>query len=277
MNFLISVIISTYNAADRLNAVLSRYCVQTDQNFEIVIADDGSNADHRRAYEQHVKNMKIPVRIVWHRDDGFRKTAILNKAIIESTGRYLIFTDGDCIPEAKFVAAHRKKARNGRFLSGTKIKLNETQANRLMIDHDLSVFPTNVTELLGNSETETIRGTKVVASMMSLGPVFEGLDPTKKSFNGCNASCWHSDAVAAGGFDERMGYGGEDVEFGVRLSNSGIQGKGVRYSALCGHIPHGRPYANPIIIEANQRIIANTRLTCSVRTEFGLEPLRAAI
>ena len=39
---LISVIVTTYNREDALDAVLRALSRQTDRNFEIVIADDGS-------------------------------------------------------------------------------------------------------------------------------------------------------------------------------------------------------------------------------------------
>ena len=41
-NKLISVIISTYNNPKWLNKVLHGFNYQTDRNFEIIIADDGS-------------------------------------------------------------------------------------------------------------------------------------------------------------------------------------------------------------------------------------------
>ena len=41
---LISVIVTTYNRADALAAVLRSLARQTDQDFEVVVADDGSTA-----------------------------------------------------------------------------------------------------------------------------------------------------------------------------------------------------------------------------------------
>src|ERR1035437_10187683 len=41
---LISVIVTTYNRPDALEAVLRSLARQTDQDFEVVVADDGSSA-----------------------------------------------------------------------------------------------------------------------------------------------------------------------------------------------------------------------------------------
>ena len=50
-NFLISVIITTYNREDALDAALQALAAQSDHNFEIVIADDGSGPDTARLVE----------------------------------------------------------------------------------------------------------------------------------------------------------------------------------------------------------------------------------
>ena len=42
MTDLISVIVTTWNHEDALDAVLRSLAVQTDSDFEVIIADDGS-------------------------------------------------------------------------------------------------------------------------------------------------------------------------------------------------------------------------------------------
>ena len=39
----LSVIITTYNSEEWLSKVLEGYCQQTENDFEVVVADDGSN------------------------------------------------------------------------------------------------------------------------------------------------------------------------------------------------------------------------------------------
>ena len=99
----VSVIITTYNAVEWLQKVLIGYSVQTECDFEIVIADDGSTSETKDLISQFSSKFKNPIIHVWHEDHGFQKTKILNKAILKSNSDYLIFTDGDCIPRKDFV------------------------------------------------------------------------------------------------------------------------------------------------------------------------------
>ena len=117
----IGVIISTYNNPAWLEKVLWGYLFQTHPADEIVIADDGSKEDTRRLIESFKD--KLPIKHVWHEDNGFQKSRILNSAILASASDYLIFTDQDCIPRKDFIATHAAYAEKGYFLSGGYFKL----------------------------------------------------------------------------------------------------------------------------------------------------------
>jgi glycosyltransferase involved in cell wall biosynthesis len=97
----ISVIVSTYNSPEWLARVLVGYEQQGDADFEIVIADDGSGPATRELIERFSARGHLRLRHVWHEDDGFRKWRIVNRAIEEAAGDYLLFTDGDCIPRSE--------------------------------------------------------------------------------------------------------------------------------------------------------------------------------
>ena len=99
----ISVIISTYNSPEWLAKVLYGYNTQTYRNFEVIIADDGSDERTRLCLELIQKEVFYSIKHVWHEDNGFQKTIILNKAILEVTTEYLLMTDGDCIPREDFI------------------------------------------------------------------------------------------------------------------------------------------------------------------------------
>ena len=69
------------------------------------------------------KEVFYPIIHVWHEDNGFQKTIILNKAILETSTEYILMTDGDCIPREDFVEHHVKYREEGYFLSGGYYKL----------------------------------------------------------------------------------------------------------------------------------------------------------
>ncbi len=102
----ISVIISTYNHPQWLENVVWGYAVQTHRDFELVIADDGSTDETRLTIQRLRRETGLEIRHVWQEDRGFRKCSIMNRAILEATTEYLVFTDGDCIPRSDFLAQH---------------------------------------------------------------------------------------------------------------------------------------------------------------------------
>ena len=119
----LSVIITTYNSEEWLRKVLIGFSIQTFDDFEIIIADDGSTNKTKAVINEFSSVFKYPIQHVWQEDDGFRKSEILNKAILNAKTKYLLFTDGDCIPRNDFVAVHYKYKQKGYFLSGGYFKL----------------------------------------------------------------------------------------------------------------------------------------------------------
>src|SRR5690606_11434645 len=91
----VSVILSTYNQPAWLELVLWGYSVQTHRDFEIVIADDGSTQATAEMLERMRVATGLDIKHVWHEDEGFRKCRILNLALVQATGDYTIFSDGD--------------------------------------------------------------------------------------------------------------------------------------------------------------------------------------
>jgi len=110
-----SIILSTYNSVEWLEKVLWGFSAQNMTDFEIVIADDGSNDETKEKIDALKKDINIPIIHVWHPDNGFQKTKILNKAILAAQSDYLIFTDGDCIPRNDFVERHLEFREKGFF------------------------------------------------------------------------------------------------------------------------------------------------------------------
>src|SRR5215213_8703173 len=120
----ISVILSTYERPGDLERVLWGYAAQGDRGFELVVADDGSGPETAELVRRVGRETGLDPLHVWHEDRGFRKTEILNRAIAASSGDYLLFTDGDCIPRRDLVAVHRSLARPGRYIAGGYLKLS---------------------------------------------------------------------------------------------------------------------------------------------------------
>lgn len=243
VNMKASIIMSTYNAEEWLEKVLWGFSVQTEKDFEIIIADDGSLPKTAELIEALGKQIQIPIIHVWHEDNGFQKTQILNKAIVASNTDYLIFTDGDCIPRKDFVAKHLQLREKGHFLSGGYFKLPMDISKTISKEDVLSQNCFNIDWLKGKGLKNSFKNSKFIVSGFWAN-FLNFITTTKPSWNGHNASGWKKDIVAVNGFNQDMQYGGEDREFGERLNNFGIKSKQIRYSAICVHLEHERGYAN---------------------------------
>ena len=101
-----SVIAAFYNNIQYLKLVLAGFERQTEKDFELIIADDGSNEEVVKEIESIASNYSFRIKHIWHPDKGFRKNKILNQAILTSESDYLIFIDSDCVPHSKFVEEH---------------------------------------------------------------------------------------------------------------------------------------------------------------------------
>ena len=266
---LVSVILSTYNAPLWLEKSIWGYACQTHRDFEIVVADDGSNSETSDLIARLRQQTGLTLQHVWHKDDGFRKSTILNRAIEASAGDYLLFSDGDCIPRSDFVRHHHQAAEVGRFLSGGYYKLPMPLSEKISLDDIRSGRAFSVGWLLRNGLPLSHRLPRLMTRGW-LASCCNRITTTGATWNGNNSSGWKADVVRANGFDERMRYGGQDRELGERLENSGIRGKHVRYQTVCLHLDHARGYANPTDRARNLQIRQQTRETACTETAYGM-------
>src|SRR6187402_1935952 len=133
----IGVVITTYNSPLWLKNVLFGYEAQTQKNFTLLIADDGSAQPTRDIIEWFKARSRLHIEHIWHEDKGFQKCQILNKTIAQTDCDYLIFTDGDCIPEPEFIHLHQTLAEANCFLSGGYVKLT-TPVSQGMTEADIA-------------------------------------------------------------------------------------------------------------------------------------------
>ena len=268
--FSVGIIISTYNNPLWLEKVLWGLMYQTHQANEIIIADDGSDNETKLLIEKYAGT--LPLKYVWHEDKGFRKTTILNKAVLQSASDYLIFLDHDLIPRKDFVSTHYRNAQKGGFLSGGAIMIPQQLSydiTRSDVENG-NIF--SIKWLIQHGVKWSHKLLKLCSSKI-FASIMNHLTPTKATWNGGNASTWREYIINANGFDTRMRYGAEDREFGTRLENAGIRGKQIRYSIPLIHLWHQRPYKNKDDWNKNMLIWQQTKKQKLTRTQFGIEQL----
>lgn len=272
----LSVIISTYNSPAWLEKVLWGYSRQTHRDFELIIADDGSTDDTREMVDRMRTLTGIMLKHVWQPDEGFRKCRALNLATLQVESDYVVYTDGDCIPRQDFLAVHSAEARPGRFLSGGYHKLPMGVSQKITREDILSGRCFDLAWLKSQGLPSSYKNSKLTAGPIK-ARIFNTFTPTRCRFKGSNGSAWLRDILTVNGFDETMAYGGEDREFGVRLQNSGVRPKHVRYNAIVVHLDHSRGYVDPNIVRANKKHRQRVAREGVVETAHGLRQLRAEL
>ncbi len=271
----IGVVITTYNSPLWLSKVLTGYECQTFTKFRVIIADDGSTDETRSLINKFKERGILAIDHVWHEDDGFRKCQILNKAIEETSCDYLIFTDGDCIPEPNFVKTHHDLAKPGLFLSGGYIKLT-MPVSEAIADEDIR------TGAIFKPEWLVAHGQPKNHKLWKLSPstgfrnFMNRITPAAASWNGMNSSTWTQDLIAVNGFNEDMQYGGLDRELGERLWNYGHKSQQIRYSTVCLHLDHARGYSKPEIWAKNRAIRKAVKDNKTFWAENGIKKKQSA-
>ena len=209
---------------------------------------------------------------VWHPDNGFRKTEILNRAILASTAEYLILSDGDCVPRDDFVARHVELSKPQVFLSGGYIKLSKEASAAITIDDIKTGRALTLGFLRSNGWKPGRRALRFTRSH-AIGTMLDHLTPTRRTWNGHNSSTWRADIIRVNGFDSDMGYGGLDRALGERLLNLGLKPRQIRYRTPLLHLHHERPYVDIDRWKLNSEIRRRIRRNGETRAVNGIAEL----
>ncbi len=228
-----SLIISTYNWPEALELSLNSILLQKKLPGEIVIADDGSGSSTKEVIDRFRIKSPVPVKHIWHEDQGFRLAAIRNKAIAAASGDYIIQIDGDIILHTYFIADHLRFAKKQSFVRASRIYLDDNLSRKMLKQKKSEVSITN------KSVTNKTSGIRAPC----LWPLFEtdyknkGLE--RYEIHGCNMAFWREDAIAVNGYNEDFtGWGAEDKEFVVRMLNSGFKKRFLKLGGIAFHLFH---------------------------------------
>ena len=235
---LISVIVSTYNRPDALSLVLQSLNQQTDTNFEIIVADDGSKNDTKQLVGSFKSIGFQPLTHVWHEDTGFRLAAIRNLAATYCTGEYFIFLDGDCVVQPDFIARHRCLSENNHMVTGSRVLLNKAFTTALIQKNvwDFSLFKQRllIKRLTGSINKFLAFHFKFCHSSIRYYQGFKW-----RGIKGCNFACWRSDYEQVKGYDESFeGWGHEDADMVFRLHCLGVKRKSGSFATEVLHLHH---------------------------------------
>lgn len=242
-----SLIITTYNWKNALELVLLSALNQSILPDEIIIADDGSNTDTKELIHKFAQTSQIPIFHSWQEDDGFRAAMSRNKAIAKASGKYIILTDGDMILHHNFIKDHLCNAKQNCFIQGSRVLLSTNKSQSIMSQKKISfhIFEYGISN----------RKNMIHSNILS--KLFSYQSKTLTGIKTCNMSFFKSDCLKVNGFNEDfIGWGREDSEFVVRLLNSGIKRKNIKFNCVAFHLWHNEN--DRASLPQNDTILRNT-------------------
>ena len=266
----ISFVVLTYNRTDALLTVLRSLAEQCFKNHEILIADDGSKSEEVEKLLAQCPPFRCAVRHVWHPDTGFTAARARNLAAAHAHGEYLIFLDGDCIPNQKMVVQHARLAEQGCFVNGSRVLLSEALSRRVLegnidITHSSPTFWLKAW-LRGDSN-------KLLHLLNWPWRLFR----VKQRFawrgiRSCNFGVWRQDFLKVNGFDETFqGWGHEDADLVLRLSHLGIKRKNGFMATEVFHLWH--PENKRDRESSNKNRVIQRMQTDQVQADQGLQEI----
>ncbi|MBL7004657.1 MAG: glycosyltransferase family 2 protein [Gammaproteobacteria bacterium] len=243
----VSLIITTYNRVDALSLVLRSIQNQTVLPKEVIIADDGSTKETQKMIRDFQVASQLNLTHSRQKDKGFRAAKSRNKAIAKSKGGYIILIDGDMVLHPRFIEDHISHAESGCFIQGTRVLLTQSETQDALVK-----MKTNFSFL-----SSGIQNRKNAIHSNFLSRLFSKKKNYLRGIKTCNMAFFKQDCININGFNNDFeGWGREDSEFVVRLLNSGIHRKNLRFNAIQFHLWHHENTRSSL--QQNDTLLQNT-------------------
>jgi GT2 family glycosyltransferase len=186
---MVSVVVSVFNGAKSIHRCLDSLFSLDYDNYEIILVNDGSTDDTGEICDRYNKRVRY---IENKKNMGL--AASRNRGIRIARGKYVAFTDADCVVDGRWLASlvgclteNRAKAAGGAVKTPKDISFFSRCSGTL---HKPSPL------LLSEKEAEIV---------------------------GCNAIFERSCLLEIGGFDERFRIADDDTDVNIRIRSHGLK------------------------------------------------------
>lgn len=223
----VSIVIPTYNRADKLGRLLAALTHQTFpvKDTEVVVADDGSADTTHQTIREY--SSKYDIKHVWQRDSGHRLAAVCNLGIRAASHDHIVLLQSDMLPSPQLIAAYMRWLSVDRrvLLIGGRVfvEADSVSERDLLQDGDLEKWLPRVRTK--NRMWDAFPEHQAEDWREALYRATSRLKQEKWPFRAVVGSnlAFHKRIVdEIGGFDEEFqSWGGEDGEFGYRAFNAG--------------------------------------------------------
>ena len=198
----LSLVIAVFNKPRELGLVLEACSRQSWKEYEVLIADDGSDERIKETITGFQPAFPFPLTHVRHEDEGWRKNRILNAAIREAQGDWLVFIDGDCLPHHRFLEDHANYRDAEAVLCGRRAEMSERWSSRLTEEaiRNGSFERIGLREWWESSNGE---GARIEEAIRFESPRIRNiLHSSSRGMLGSNFSVARENLIAINGFDE---------------------------------------------------------------------------
>jgi glycosyltransferase involved in cell wall biosynthesis len=253
-----SILVTSYNQASSLRLLFASLDRQTNKDFEVIIADDGSSDGTQELCHE---KRTFPLIFVTQEDVGYRKSKILNQALRKAASDYLIFIDGDVILERHFVQDHLHLRKTGHFVCGRRVELGPKLSPSITVSDvsrgDFDHLQMKV--ILSALKKDTIsikRGLRITYPLLRKALGYD----RPLDLLGSNFSVWKTDLISVNGFNESLeSYWGEDGDLFIRLRNAGKRPVGAKSLCIQYHVFHTRREPTPENTKRYQLLLQDTQ------------------
>jgi len=263
----VSVIVTTYNWPQALRLVLQSLCSQSHADFEVIVADDGSEDQTAKLIQHYQRQNKISIRYCWQPDQGFRAAKIRNRAVAMARYDYLIFLDGDCVPRKNFIANHCKLAERGYFVSGSRVLLSQAFTQSVLSTKNEIHHYSLMRWLMLKWTRQCNRFFPLLT--LPLGALRKRETMRWQGAKTCNLAMWRNDFLAVNGFDEQfIGWGFEDSDLVIRLQKNSVKRKSGKFFVPVIHCWHPEQSREKML--QNEQKLQSTLLSEQTFIEQGI-------
>jgi glycosyltransferase involved in cell wall biosynthesis len=132
---LISVVVPAYNSAGTLAATLQALAAQDlETAYEVIVVDDGSTDETAQIAERAAPLVSLVRR---SRDESRGAGAARNAGVTAARGRWLAFTDADCVPTRRWLGEGLAALARADFVQGAVAP--DKSRKRMPFDHTVWV------------------------------------------------------------------------------------------------------------------------------------------
>jgi len=145
-----SIIIPTYNRSELVKISINRLKLQTFNNWECIIVNDGSTDNTEKIIGEHIKNEK---RFILINQKNSERSIARNNGAKKAIGDYLIFLDSDDYFESNHLEdlyneILKDNRRHSMYFTNGKYSLNDTE--KIILNEDV-MYPIPIDYFLNNS------------------------------------------------------------------------------------------------------------------------------